>query len=76
MSIRCNFGQARPLCVHTVATRLGVSRRTVRFWAQTGVIPAWKDGPRLWKFRAADIDEFARTGGTGVLRGVISRLSV
>lgn len=49
----------RPLLVHHVARRLGVPRRTVRYWAATGRIPAIKAGPKIWKFRLIDVERFA-----------------
>ncbi len=49
---------ARPLLVHHVAKRLGLSRRMVRYLAQTGALPAYKAGLKIWKFLAADVDEF------------------
>jgi excisionase family DNA binding protein len=47
------------LRVHHVARRLGVPRRTVRYWAATGRIPAIRCGRRIWKFRAVDVEQFA-----------------
>jgi excisionase family DNA binding protein len=48
----------RPLYVNTVATRLGLSRRTVRHLAKIGSLRATKVGPKLWLFRSGDVDEF------------------
>ncbi|MCU1381798.1 MAG: hypothetical protein JWL71_495 [Acidobacteria bacterium] len=45
----------RVLSVHTVAVRFGVSDRTIRFWAETGQLPGFKDGPKIWRFRATDV---------------------
>jgi excisionase family DNA binding protein len=46
----------RVLSVHTVAIRLGVSDRTVRLWAEKGRLRGYKDGPKIWRFRASDVD--------------------
>ena len=46
----------RVLSVHTVAIRFGVSDRTVRLWAEKGRLPGFKDGPKIWRFRAADVE--------------------
>jgi len=54
----------RALLVHHVAKRLGVSCRTVRYWAATGRLRAHKDGPKIWKFTLADV-ELARRLGVG-----------
>jgi excisionase family DNA binding protein len=45
----------RVLSVHTVAVKLGVCDRTVRFWAETGRLAGFKDGPKIWRFRASDV---------------------
>jgi excisionase family DNA binding protein len=45
----------RVLSVHTVAVRLGVCDRTIRFWAGTGRLPGFKDGPKIWRFRETDV---------------------
>ena len=46
----------RILSVHSAATRLGVSDRTVRLWARTGRLPGFKDGPKIWRFRETDVE--------------------
>lgn len=46
----------RVLSVHTVAVRFGVSDRTVRLWAAKGRLPAFKDGPKVWRFRATAVE--------------------
>jgi len=46
----------RILSVHTAAVRLGVSDRTVRLWAARGRLPAFKDGPKIWRFRETDVE--------------------
>jgi excisionase family DNA binding protein len=45
----------RVLSVHTVAARFGVCDRTIRLWAQRGQLPGFKDGPKIWRFRATDV---------------------
>jgi excisionase family DNA binding protein len=45
----------RVLSVHMVAVRFGVSDRTIRLWAATGRLPGFKDGPKIWRFRATDV---------------------
>jgi len=46
----------RILSVHTVAIRLGVSDRTVRLWAARGRLTAFKDGPKIWRFRESEVE--------------------
>ena len=46
----------RVLSVHAVAVRFGVSDRTVRLWAAKGRLPGFKDGPKIWRFRATDVE--------------------
>jgi excisionase family DNA binding protein len=46
----------RVLSVHTVAVRLGVCDRTVRFWAEKGWLPGFKDGPKIWRFRETEVE--------------------
>jgi excisionase family DNA binding protein len=50
----------RVLSVHTVAVRFGVSDRTVRLWAEKGWLPGFKDGPKIWRFRATDVEAVRR----------------
>jgi excisionase family DNA binding protein len=49
---------SRTLRVHIVANRLSVSPRTVRWWAKTGRLTAYKGGPRIWLFLEADVEAF------------------
>ena len=44
------------LQVHRVKDMLGVSARTVRYWAESGKLPGIKNGPKLWCFRRADVE--------------------
>jgi excisionase family DNA binding protein len=46
----------RILSVHAVAVRFGVSDRTIRWWAKNGRLPGFKDGPKIWRFRATDVE--------------------
>jgi excisionase family DNA binding protein len=49
---------ARPLLVHHVAKRLGLSCRMVRYLARRGKLRAFKIGPKIWQFLVADVDQF------------------
>jgi hypothetical protein len=48
----------RPLLVHHVARRLGLSCRMVRHLAETGALRAHKAGSKIWNFLPADVEEF------------------
>jgi excisionase family DNA binding protein len=48
-----------------VASRLKVAVRTIRLWAECGVVPALKIG-RQWRFRAADIHKIETNGNIDV----------
>jgi excisionase family DNA binding protein len=48
-----------------VASRLNVAVRTIRLWAECGVVPALKIG-RQWRFRAADIHKIETKGNIDV----------
>ncbi|MGA2598968.1 MAG: excisionase family DNA-binding protein [Bryobacteraceae bacterium] len=50
-----------------VASRLCVSVRTIRLWAECSVIPAVKMG-RQWRFRAIDIHRIEADGALDVFR--------
>jgi predicted site-specific integrase-resolvase len=52
-------GSRRLLFVHHVARRLGVSCRTVRWWARTGQIPAFRLHVKVWAFYEGDVLAFA-----------------
>lgn len=45
------------LSVRQLSERIGVSARTLRLWAEQGVIPAIKIG-RQWRFQQSDADEW------------------
>jgi len=54
----------RILRVHTVATLLGRSRRTIRRHIQNHEIPAVRVGRRAWGIRASDLPRaLASSGG-------------
>lgn len=46
------------LRVNNVAKRLGLSTRMVRHLAQNGVLRAYKDGIKLWRFVSTDVEAF------------------
>jgi excisionase family DNA binding protein len=48
----------RLLPTNVVARRLRKSERTVRWYAETGQLPAVRVGIKLWKFRDADVEAF------------------
>ena len=52
---------SRPLLVHHVAVRLGLSRRMIRYLAETGQLRAHKLGKKIWVFCPDDVAEFGRT---------------
>jgi excisionase family DNA binding protein len=41
--------------VTNAAKLLGVSPRTVRYWAATGILPAHRRGPKMWFFYESDL---------------------
>jgi excisionase family DNA binding protein len=50
------LGIGRPLLVHHVARRLGISCRTVRHLAKTGKLPGFRAGKKIWLFLPADVE--------------------
>lgn len=52
----------RWLSVEEIAEYLGVSKDTVYAWISKRNMPAHRIG-RLWKFQAAEVDEWVRSGG-------------
>lgn len=48
----------RLLRVHHVAKLCGVSPRTVRSWAESGLLSGHKRGPKLWFFPEEDVQTF------------------
>jgi excisionase family DNA binding protein len=57
-----------PLQVHHVVKMLGVSPRTVRYWAKSGKLEGIKNGPKIWCFRREDVERCRR-----VSIGVVTR---
>jgi excisionase family DNA binding protein len=51
----------RPLLVHHVANRLGLSCRQVRYLAQRGHLPGFKIGKKIWGFQRAEVDTYSAT---------------
>lgn len=49
----------RILRVNNVSKRLGLSERTVRYYAETRQIRAFKRGPKIWLFCEPDVIAFA-----------------
>lgn len=43
---------------NNVAHMIGVSERTVRKWAQSGLLTAYKHGPKIWFFKESDVLAF------------------
>lgn len=52
----------RWLSVEEIAEHLGVSKDTVYAWISKRNMPAHRIG-RFWKFQAAEVDEWVRSGG-------------
>lgn len=52
----------RWLSVEEIAEHVGVSKDTVYAWISKRNMPAHRIG-RLWKFQAAEVDEWVRSGG-------------
>ena len=59
------FSRRRYLSTSTIASRLGVSTRSVRLWAECGEIPAMKVG-RQWRFDEAGFEQWLQ----GRYRGI------
>jgi excisionase family DNA binding protein len=47
--------KSKLLRVNNAARFLGVAPRTVRQWAEAGLLPAHKRGPKLWFFYESDL---------------------
>ena len=50
--------RGRLLSTSVVARLLGIPARTLRWWAQTKQIPAFRAGAKLWIFYKADVETF------------------
>ncbi|MFC1652493.1 helix-turn-helix domain-containing protein [Planctomycetota bacterium] len=55
----------RWLSVDEIAEYLGIKRDTVYKWISKDRMPAHKVG-RLWKFKAAEVDQWVRDGKAAV----------
>ena len=53
--------EPRWLSVEEIAAHLGIKPDTVYKWIERRDMPAHKVG-RLWKFQAAEVDDWVRTG--------------
>lgn len=49
------------LHAHHVAERLGVSVRTIRYWAEIGELPGFKIGQRQWRFYETEILDYVES---------------
>jgi excisionase family DNA binding protein len=58
--------ETRWLSVEEIAAHLGIKPDTVYKWIDRRNLPAHKVG-RLWKFQAAEVDEWVRSGGASQL---------
>jgi excisionase family DNA binding protein len=56
-------GTRRYLRVNNVAKRLGVPERTVRHWARTGRIRAFRLTSKIWGFLPDDVETLRRQRG-------------
>ena len=68
MSGALEMVEDRWLSVDEIAGYLGVKRDTVYKWIDRKNMPAHKVG-RLWKYRKDEIDQWVRSGSTGVAEG-------
>lgn len=55
----------RLIDTNAVARRCAVKPRTVRVWAEKGILPARKVGLKLWRFEVRDVEEFLSRGQNG-----------
>jgi len=55
--------EERWLSVEEIAVHMGVSKETVYRWLERGTIPSHRIG-KLWKFKATEVDEWVREGGS------------
>ncbi|MFT6401496.1 MAG: excisionase family DNA binding protein [Pseudohongiellaceae bacterium] len=59
----------RWLSVEEIAEYLGVSKDTIYAWREKKGLPAHRIG-RFWKFKAEEVDGWARGGGSADSSGV------
>lgn len=64
----------RWLSVDEIAKHLGISKDTVYTWIAEKGMPAHRMG-RLWKFKAAEVDEWVETGGASRSRRAVKERS-
>jgi excisionase family DNA binding protein len=48
----------RLLYVQSVAKRLSIAPRTVRYLARSGRLPAFKIGKKIWRFQASAVEQY------------------
>lgn len=54
----------RKISINEAAQYVGVSERTIRNWIATGILPAYRYGPRVVRINPGDLDALGeRTGG-------------
>jgi hypothetical protein len=60
--------EERPLLVHHVAKRCGVSDRMVRYLLATGQIRAFRyiDTPKIWRIWKRDVDDYIERRRRGI----------
>jgi len=51
----------RMMTAKEAAAYLGVTIDTLRAWSRKGLVPAYKMGPRLWRYLKADLDKCSRS---------------
>lgn len=56
------------LSVEQIAEHLGVTRDSIYRWIERKGLPAHRVG-RLWKFKASEVDEWVRAGGSDEVEG-------
>jgi excisionase family DNA binding protein len=60
IGLRTSSARKLPLRVNNVAQRLGIPQRTVRHWAKTGKLRAFKIDKKSWGFLPHDVDSWQR----------------
>ena len=64
--------ESRWLSVEEIAAHLGIKPDTVYKWIERRHLPAHKLG-RLWKFQAAEVDEWVRSGNASQMASEASK---
>ena len=62
----------RWLSVEEIAEYLGVSKDTIYAWREKKGLPAHRIG-RFWKFKAEEVDEWVKSGGSSDATGEDAR---